>query len=68
LRNSPAEAAEECRRLLDALSDGDLRQVAVRKLEGYTVEEIAAQLGRVARTVKRWLRLIRQTWELELQS
>jgi DNA-directed RNA polymerase specialized sigma24 family protein len=62
-----ARAAEECRRLLDALGDDDLRQVAVRKLEGYSVEEIAAQLGRVPRTVKRWLRLIRQTWEQELQ-
>jgi RNA polymerase sigma factor (sigma-70 family) len=63
-----AQAAEECRRLLDALGDDDLRQVAVRKLEGYTVEEIATQLGRAPRTVKRWLRLIRQTWEQELQS
>ena len=61
-------AAEECRRLLAALGDGDLRQVAVRKMEGYTVEVIATQLGRVPRTVKRWLRLIRQTWEQELQS
>jgi DNA-directed RNA polymerase specialized sigma24 family protein len=60
------QAAEECRRLLDALQDDHLRQVAVRKLEGYSVEEIALQLGRVPRTVKRWLRLIRQTWEQEL--
>jgi DNA-directed RNA polymerase specialized sigma24 family protein len=63
-----AQAAEECRRLLDALGDDDLRQVALRKLEGYSVEEIAAQLGRVPRTVKRWLRLIRQTWEQELRA
>src|SRR5262245_25447509 len=41
------QTAEECRRLLDALGDDDLRQVALRKLEGYSVEEIAAQLGRV---------------------
>jgi DNA-directed RNA polymerase specialized sigma24 family protein len=61
------ETAEECRRLLDALSDDGLRQVALRKLEGYSVEEIAAQMGRVPRTVKRWLRLIRQTWEQELR-
>jgi DNA-directed RNA polymerase specialized sigma24 family protein len=60
-------AAEECRRLLDLLGDADLRRVALRKLEGYTVEEIAAQLGRVPRTVKRWLRLIRQAWEQELR-
>jgi DNA-directed RNA polymerase specialized sigma24 family protein len=61
------QAAEECRRLLDALGDDLLRQAALRKLEGYSVAEIAAQLGRVPRTVKRWLRLIRQTWEQELR-
>src|SRR5262249_45838835 len=55
-------AAEECRRLLGLLGNADLQQVAVRKMEGYSVAEIAAQLGRVPRTVKRWLRLIRQTW------
>jgi DNA-directed RNA polymerase specialized sigma24 family protein len=61
-----ALAAEEFRRLLGVLGDDDLRQVAVRKMEGYTVAEIAAQLGRVPRTVKRWLRLIQQTWQQEL--
>jgi DNA-directed RNA polymerase specialized sigma24 family protein len=61
-------AAEECRRLLDLLGDPDLRQVALYRLEGYTMDEIAAQLGRVPRTVKRWLRLIRQAWEQELTT
>jgi DNA-directed RNA polymerase specialized sigma24 family protein len=61
-----AQAAEEYQRLLNALGDPDLQRVAVRKMEGYTVEEIAAELGRVPRTVKRWLRMIRQTWEAEL--
>jgi DNA-directed RNA polymerase specialized sigma24 family protein len=61
------QAAEECQRLLDALNDADLRQVALLKLEGYSLEEIAAQLGRVPRTIRRWLRLIRQTWEQELR-
>jgi DNA-directed RNA polymerase specialized sigma24 family protein len=40
----------------------------VLRIEGYSVEEIAAQLRRVPRTVKRWLRLIRQIWEKELQE
>jgi DNA-directed RNA polymerase specialized sigma24 family protein len=61
------QAAEEYERLLNMLGDPDLRRVAVRKMEGYTVEEIAAELERVPRTVKRWLRMIRQTWEAELQ-
>jgi DNA-directed RNA polymerase specialized sigma24 family protein len=60
-------AAEEWRRLLDLLGDADLQQVTVWKMEGYTVEEIAAQLGRAPRTVKRWLRLIRQIWKRELE-
>ena len=68
---SPAfavQVAEEYRRLLNLLGDAQLQQVAVQKMEGYTVEEIAAQAGRVPRTVKRWLRLIRQIWERELVS
>jgi DNA-directed RNA polymerase specialized sigma24 family protein len=59
------QTAEECRRLLDLLGDDDLRQTALWKLEGYSVEEIATQRGVVPRTVKRWLRLIRQIWEQE---
>ena len=62
-----AQLAEECRRLLAALGDADLQRAAVRKMEGYTVEEIAAEVGRVPRTVERWLRLIRRTWEREVQ-
>jgi RNA polymerase sigma factor (sigma-70 family) len=62
-----AQTAEQFRRLLDALDDDDLRRVAILKLEGYSVEEIATQMGRVPRTVKRWLRLIRQTWQQELK-
>jgi DNA-directed RNA polymerase specialized sigma24 family protein len=62
------QTAEECRRLLGALGDDDLRQVAVLKLEGHTVEEIAAQLGRVPRAVKRRLHMIRKIWEQELPA
>src|SRR5262249_2519561 len=60
-----AQAAEECRRLLAMLGDADLQRVAVRRMEGYTVEEIAAQFGRVPRRVRRWLQVIRRTWEQE---
>ena len=63
-----AQVADEYRRLLTALGDAALQQVALRKLEGYTVDEIAAQMGRVPRTIKRWLQLIRQIWERELES
>ena len=40
--------------------------MALLRMEGYTVDEIAARLGCVARTVKRKLQLIRSIWEKEL--
>ncbi|MGB2607506.1 MAG: ECF-type sigma factor [Isosphaeraceae bacterium] len=57
-----AMVAEEYRRLLDALEDDGLRQVAISRMEGYTCDEIAAQLGCARRTVARRLDLIRKTW------
>ena len=60
-----AQVAEECRRLLERLDSPELRTVALRKVEGYGNEEIAAQLGCGLRTVERRLRLIRSIWEQE---
>jgi RNA polymerase sigma factor (sigma-70 family) len=57
-----AEMAEECRRLLDRLGDPGLEAIALWKMEGYTNEEIAAQLGCAPRSVERKLRLIRGLW------
>ncbi len=57
-----AMVAEEYRRLLDALEDDGLRQVAISRMEGYTCDEIAVQLGCARRTVARRLDLIRKTW------
>ena len=57
-----AQVAEECQRLLGALDDG-LRLLAVRKMEGYTNEEIAGLLNCSLATVERRLRLIRKEWE-----
>jgi DNA-directed RNA polymerase specialized sigma24 family protein len=59
-----AQVTEECERLLRGLDD-DLRSVALLRMEGYTVNEIAAGVGCVPRTVKRKLKLIRQIWEKE---
>ena len=50
---------------LVSLDDDHLRRVAILRLEGHSVDEIAVQLGRVPRTIKRWLRLIRQIWAQE---
>lgn len=57
-----AQAAEECQRLMDCLDDDELRCVAQSKLECYTNEEIAEQLGCAIRTVKRRLSRIREVW------
>jgi DNA-directed RNA polymerase specialized sigma24 family protein len=61
-----AMVAEECRRLFAALEDAELERVAQRKMEGYTTDEIAQELGYVSRTVERKLRLIRTVWSQEL--
>jgi RNA polymerase sigma factor (sigma-70 family) len=61
-----AQVAEECRRLLDCLEDPELEAVALWKMEGFTNDEIAAQLGCVRRTVDRRLALIRRIWQKEV--
>jgi DNA-directed RNA polymerase specialized sigma24 family protein len=53
---------EDYGRLLNQLGDNTLRQVALLKVEGFTVEEIAQRLGCARRSVERRLRLIRKTW------
>jgi DNA-directed RNA polymerase specialized sigma24 family protein len=56
------QVAEEYRRLLDGLGDNELRSIAVWQMEGHTVEDIAAKMGRSARTVARKLAVIRERW------
>jgi DNA-directed RNA polymerase specialized sigma24 family protein len=63
-----AMMAEECQRLLDALDDNSLRQVALSRMEGYTNDEIAEQLGCARRTIARRLDLIRKTWTSEIEA
>jgi RNA polymerase sigma factor (sigma-70 family) len=58
-----APVAEEFRRLLGILPSDELRTVALRKMESYTNEEIAAELGCADATVERRLRLIRSVWK-----
>jgi DNA-directed RNA polymerase specialized sigma24 family protein len=52
--------AEEYRRLLDRLDDDVLRKVAIFRMEGFTTDAIAEQLGCTRRTVARQLALIRR--------
>ena len=58
-----AMVAEQCNHLLEVLGDESLRRIATLKMEGYTGEEIAEQLGCSLRTVANKLKLIRMTWE-----
>jgi DNA-directed RNA polymerase specialized sigma24 family protein len=63
-----AQVAEQYRWLLQRLGDDELRAVAVWKMEGYTVEEIAGKLGCAARSVERKLRVIRSIWAEEIDQ
>jgi RNA polymerase sigma factor (sigma-70 family) len=60
-----AEVAEQYQQLLARLNDPELVRVAGLKIEGYTNEEIAAELVCTTRTVERRLRIIRGLWEKE---
>ena len=61
-----AEAREEYQRLLGLLGDRELESIALWRMEGYTVDQIAERLGYQGRTIKRKLRLIRNLWEREI--
>lgn len=63
-----AELMEESRRQLEKLPDETLRQIARLKMEGYTNDEIAEQLGTTTRTIERKLQRIREVWSLEETS
>ncbi len=54
--------AESVDQLLNSLTEDNLRKIAVAKMEGYTNEEIAAQLNCSDRSVKRKLKVIRTLW------
>src|SRR5262249_8479318 len=65
----PKEAAEEAdqlRHLLGLLPDEQMQAIAVRKLEGYTNEEIAALVDCSLSTVERRWFIIRKRWKKEL--
>jgi DNA-directed RNA polymerase specialized sigma24 family protein len=57
-----AELAEACDVLLDQLDDEQLKQIAVMRMDGFLVDEIASRLELSKRAVERRLQLIRRTW------
>ena len=60
-----AEMAEECERLLAALGDDELKKLAILRMDGGTVDELAAAMNCAPRSVKRKLQLIRSIWKRE---
>jgi len=60
------ELDETFGRLLGVLKDDTLRNVALWRMEGYSLQEMADRLGVGVRTVERKLKLIRTVWEREL--
>jgi len=59
------EFADECDRLLDMLHDPELRRVALLRMDGFSVDEVAVKIGCAPRSVKRKLQLIRDIWKRE---
>ncbi len=57
---------EEHARLLDSLPDDTLRDIAVRRMQGDSNEDIAAAWNLSVRSVERKLSLIRASWEREM--
>jgi RNA polymerase sigma factor (sigma-70 family) len=60
------ELEEQYLRLLDVLRNDQLREIAVLRIEGYKVAEIAEKLAMGQRAVERKLQLIRAHWKREL--
>jgi DNA-directed RNA polymerase specialized sigma24 family protein len=63
-----ALVADEFRVLMERLDAPELRKIALRKLEGYTNEEVASELSCTVRTVGRRLALIRDLWETPTEA
>lgn len=61
-----AEVAETCDLLFGQLPEDMMREIASKKMEGYSNAEIAADLKIGKRTVERKLNLIREIWNQTL--
>jgi DNA-directed RNA polymerase specialized sigma24 family protein len=62
------ELEEACGELLDRLPDPQLRQIAVMRMDGFLVDDIAERLGISKRATERRLQLIRRTWSEAVHS
>ncbi len=53
----------DCEELFEQLDTNELRMIAMMRVEGYSVDEIADRIGCAKRSVERRLNLIRQIWK-----
>lgn len=60
--DSIVELEELSQRLLQLLPSDQLRQIALRRMAGYSTSEIAAELDCTTRTIERKLAMIRTVW------
>lgn len=61
--DAKAESANYCEALFDQLEDDVLKVIALLRIEGYSVDEIAQRAGCAKRSVERRLNLIRSIWQ-----
>jgi DNA-directed RNA polymerase specialized sigma24 family protein len=54
--------------LLNQLSDEQLKQIAIMRMDGFLVDEIAERLQLSKRAVERRLQLIRRTWSEQAEA
>ncbi|MDR2115129.1 MAG: hypothetical protein LBP87_01985 [Planctomycetaceae bacterium] len=57
------EFLDTCEKLYNILDDETMRHIARLIMEGFTIDEIAEELGCVRRTVERKLKKIRDKWQ-----
>ncbi|MDR0703712.1 MAG: hypothetical protein LBF88_01860 [Planctomycetaceae bacterium] len=57
------EFLDTCEKLYNILDDETMRNIARLIMEGFTIDEIADELGCVRRTVERKLKKIREIWQ-----
>lgn len=63
-----AQFTDDARAMIEMLQDDTVKTIALLRMEGYSVEEIAERLGCGKRTVERRLTLIRRTWSESLKQ
>ncbi|MCC9599122.1 LuxR C-terminal-related transcriptional regulator [Stieleria sp. JC731] len=63
-----AMMAESMQQLFDLLGEGEVKSIAIAKLEGHSNAEIAKSLGCSERTIERRLHLIREKLQHEIDT